>query len=153
MDIASLLLKEKKEKYYLTYKHYVCENITSTLQNKDIFKSKRYFNLDKYTYDVLYHNEHTKDNRHPDDFSYTGMLGTIYIKFIAIYRIIQDDKAFFFYSKTKLKKECDTCDGKTKFSANRTIYSTSLEDLINFIWTPKQQKIFYRKIRMLDRND
>jgi hypothetical protein len=164
-ELVALLLKNKDKhiilsddeiygNHYHQYSRYRIKNVTGTYNcscrtNKFVFEDEYDFYLKRYKYEVLY--EHKKEVESPEKYSFPKcrrrLSVKVYVKFRFIIEIYdKDNNKWFMYINCKYVSECDTCDGGTKYSKFRIVYSDDLCDLLNFIYTQKEINELIKKM-------
>lgn len=113
----------------------VCPVIGET--TKFAFLADKYFNLFKYDYQTLYWK-----TRETDGEKWKYKKGKCFIK-------VKDGTGEYFYMHIKIDLigKCATCDGATSDQC-RILYSSDLDKLLHFIYTPVQLAEFTRKLHL-----
>ena len=160
-DLCNILIKNigkfvlssfmKNGNYHGVYSSYYINDIQPTINCKKFpkFRDNSNLEIDNYNHKVLYSSEHIKDNWQYDPDEYHGMRGRAYVNFTFIICLIDiDNNEFYLYVKYNFITRCGSCDGNTSYRKKRLIYSDNLKDLLNFIYTKKQQNNIIKKLKL-----
>jgi hypothetical protein len=165
-ELVKILLENKDKNIKLSpneiygnhfhcYSHYSPDLLTRTIGCKEEFvfcnngaDDKYYFRLREYKYNTLYQYEHIVDSKHETIFTSYGESPIEYVNFRFIIEIYDNNNnKWFMYVKCKYVSTCNSCDGGTKYTNSRIVYSNDLRDLINFIYTPKETRRLLTEIK------
>ena len=133
--IPSIVLKGARFIEYIYDSKYTVFSAVRTIlePNKFIFDKGNYINFVKYKKELIYLKIFT-----------TKIDQTVYTKWKDLIRSttiikIHDltDKVFYMYIKLGIKGYCNSCDGHNDTNY-RIVYSSSFDDLVTFIYKPKQ---------------
>lgn len=133
--IPSVVLLGARFTEYMYGSEYTVFSAVRTIlePNKFIFDTGYYINFDDYKKELIYLKIFTKKIYQTVHTKWKDLIrSTVIIKIHDM-----NDKVFYMYIKLGIKGYCNSCDGDN-ITDYRIVYSSSFDDLVTFIYKPKQ---------------